>query len=135
MPNEGVGFFMVHHLEGHHLRFDLKRLILDSYFPGSPPNAPEPHAAAGRQLRRFTGKYRATPYCHSCEAGGPFVQDFEVTANQDGTMSLWDERWVEVSPLYFVSADGRKHFAFTKDPSGRIIGLTGGSWRVLERLE
>jgi CubicO group peptidase (beta-lactamase class C family) len=136
LPNEGVGFFVVHHLEGRSLRFDLRQLILDSYFPGSPlPKPPQSRPAAARRLGRFAGKYRASIYCHSCEGGGPEVQDFQVTANQDGTITAWQERWVEVSPLYFVSADGRKHLGFVEDGAGRIQGLTRGSWRVLERID
>ena len=33
LPEEGVGFFVVHHLEGSNLRFDLRQAILDRYFP------------------------------------------------------------------------------------------------------
>jgi CubicO group peptidase (beta-lactamase class C family) len=77
LPNEGVGFFVVHHLEGGNLRFDIRKLILDTYFPGTPaPRPPEPQPAAAGGLRRFAGTYRASIYCHSCEGGGPGVQDF-----------------------------------------------------------
>jgi hypothetical protein len=55
--------------------------------------------------------------------------------NQDGTISVWDQRWVEVSPLYFVSADGQKHLGFAQDRTGHIVGLSAGSWRVLERVD
>ncbi|MEO7476894.1 MAG: hypothetical protein ABIY46_16340 [Gemmatimonadales bacterium] len=53
---------------------------------------------------------------------------------QIGTLSLWGERWIPAGQLYFVSADGRKHLGFAEDRAGRIVGLTGGSWRVLERV-
>jgi hypothetical protein len=66
---------------------------------------------------------------------GPNVQDFEIIAQPDGTISLWGDRWIEAGPLYFVSADGRKHIGFTEDSTGRIVAVTGGSWRVLERLK
>jgi len=62
------------------------------------------------------------------------VQDFEVRANDDGTISEWDARWVEVSPLYFVRADGRGRIGFAADSTGRIVALTAGSWRVVERV-
>jgi hypothetical protein len=39
-----------------------------------------------------------------------------------------------VSPLYFVRADGRARLGFAADSAGRIIALTRGSWRVLERI-
>ena len=135
LPNEGVGLFVVHHLEGRNLRFDIRRLILDRYFPGPPPaKPPEPQPAAAPRLRRFAGTYRASIYCHSCKGDGPPVQDFEVTAKPDGTIGVWDDRWVEQSPLYFVNLDGTKHLGFAQDGAGRILGLTAGSWRVLERI-
>jgi CubicO group peptidase (beta-lactamase class C family) len=135
MPREGVGFFVVHHLEGRNLRFDLRQRILDRYFPRlRPPDIPVADSSAAPRLRRFAGTYRASIYCHSCKAGGPNIQDFEITANRDGTISIWGERWVEVSPLYFVSINGQKHLGFAEDRTGQIVGLTGGSWRVLERV-
>ena len=86
-------------------------------------------------MRRFAGTYRASIFCHSCPGGGPNVQDFEVAANDDGTIKVWDQRWVEVSPLYFVSSDGRGRIGFAEDKAGRIFALTAGSWRVLERVD
>jgi hypothetical protein len=59
---------------------------------------------------------------------------FEVTVNGDGSISVWDKRWFEVSPRFFVSADGRSRIGFAEDPGGQIFALTAGSWRVLERV-
>ena len=135
LPDEGVGIFVVHHLEGSNLRFDLKRAILDRFFPDRRPGSiPTPNPEAVARMRRFAGTYRANNYCHTCADGGPNVQDFEVTANDDGTIGVWDDRWVEVSPLYFVRADGRRRIGFAEDSTGRIVALTAGSWKVVERV-
>ncbi len=135
LPEHGVGFFTVHHLEGTNLRYAIRRAILDRFFPDQRVvSLPEPRADAAGGLRRFAGKYRASIFCHSCPDGGPNVQDFDVQANGDGTLTVWDQRWVEVSPLYFVRLDGRAHIGFAADESGRITALSGGSWRVLERI-
>ena len=134
LPDERVGFFAVHHLEGSNLRFDLRQLILDRYFPDSRPHRkPVPRAESADRLRRFAGTYRASIFCHSCRDGGANVQEFEVTANDDGTITIWDQRWVETSPLYFESIDGGGRLGFAQDTHGRIFALTAGSWRVLER--
>jgi len=135
LPDEGVGFFVVHHLESRNLRFDVRRAVLDRFFPDQrPPKVPAAQSESAERLTRFAGKYRANNFCHSCPGGGPNVQDFKVEANDDGTITLWDTRWVEVSPLYFVGVDGRGRIGFAEDKSGRIIAVTAGAWRVLERI-
>lgn len=136
MPKQGVGFFIVHHLESNNLRFKLRQAILDRYFPDSRSiKVPVPDPKSAASLRRFAGKYRGNIFCHTCPGGGPNVQDFEVAANDDGTISIWGDRWVEVSPLYFVSADGRSRIGFAEDKAGRITALSAGSWKVLERTD
>ncbi len=130
-----MAFFVAHHLEGSNLRFDVKQCILDRYFPDRRPvQVPTPRADDSGRLRRFAGLYRANIFCHSCPDGGPNVQDFDVRANDDGTITVWDQRWVPVDSLYFASLDGRRHIAFAGDAGGRITALTAGSWRVLERI-
>jgi CubicO group peptidase (beta-lactamase class C family) len=136
LPRQGVGFFIVHHLESNNLRFQVRQAILDRYFPDTREvKAPVPDPASAAGLRRFAGRYRANIFCHTCPGGGPNVQDFEVEANDDGTISIWGDRWVEVSPLYFVSANGRSHIGFAEDKAGRITALSAGSWKVLERID
>ncbi len=136
LPDEGVGFFVVHHLESQDLRFDVRRAILDRYFPDERSlRVPVPKSEAAERLRRFAGTYRANNFCHSCPDGGPNVQDFEVEANGDGTITVWGDRWVEVSPLYFLSVDGKRRLGFAEDNSGRIVALSAGSWRVVERID
>lgn len=57
-----------------------------------------------------------------------------MSANDNGTLTVWDDQWTQVEPLYFVSPDGRRRFGFKEDESGRIVALTAGSWRVPERI-
>jgi CubicO group peptidase (beta-lactamase class C family) len=135
LPDEGVGFFVAHHLESTNLRFDVKRRILDRYFPDRRPiQTPTPQTDLAGRLRRFAGVYRANAFCHSCRDGGPPVQDFDVRANKDGTIDVWDQRWAPVDSLYFATLDGRRHIGFSEDAGGKITALTAGSWRVLERI-
>ena len=136
LPDQGIGFFIVNHLEGSNLRFNLRKAILDRYFPDRRSlTVPTPDPNASGRLARFAGTYRASAWCHTCPAGEGFVQDFEVTVDHDGALSIWDSRWVEVSPLYFVRADGKSRLGFAEDRTGRVFGLTRGSWRVLERVK
>lgn len=57
-----------------------------------------------------------------------------MKTNKDGTISVWDQKWFPVEPLYFTNTDGRRHIGFKQGGDGEIIALTAGSWRVLERI-
>jgi len=81
------------------------------------------------------GTYRANIWCHSCPFDPDRVQDFRVTANDDGSITVWDEKWIEVAPLFFRSArDATRRIGFHEDAQGNVTALTSGSWMVLERL-
>lgn len=135
LPEHGVGFFIVHHLESNNLRFDLRQAILDRYFPDTRElKPPVPDPAKAESLKRFAGMYRANIFCHSCSSEQP-VQDFEVEANADGTITVWGDRWVEVSPLYFVGADGKGRIGFAENKNGRITAMSAGSWKVVEKID
>ena len=134
LPEHGIGFFIVHHLESNNLRFEVRQAILDRYFPDRRElQAPAPDPANAERMKRFAGTYRANIFCHSCSVEQP-VQDFEVEANGDGTITVWGSRWVEASPLYFVGTDGKGHIGFAEDGSGRITAMSAGSWKVVERI-
>ena len=135
VPDERVGFVVVHHLEGSTLRFAVKRAILDRYFPDRRAlHAPKPSpTASAERARRFAGEYLANNYCRSCPGGAASAQRFAVEALPDGTLRLWDTRWIETAPLLFVSEDGKRRIGFREDESGRIVAISAGSWKVLER--
>ncbi len=67
-------------------------------------------------------------------AGAQQLPEFTVTANADGTITLTGKRWVEVSPFFFRSTDGKERLGFAADSAGRVMHLTGGSWKVMERV-
>jgi CubicO group peptidase (beta-lactamase class C family) len=135
LPDENVGFFVVHHLEGTNLRYTVERTILDRYFPEVRSREVEKRENLNPdELGRFAGKYRANNFCHSCPDAGPNVQDFEVKANTDGSITVWDQKWFPVEPLYFVNEKGNRHIGFKEDAKGEIVALTAGSWKVLERI-
>jgi CubicO group peptidase (beta-lactamase class C family) len=134
LPDENAGFFVVHHREGADLRFDLRKAILDRYFPDRRlVRKPVPNRRAARHLQEFAGTYRGNIYCHSCQ-DPPGMQDFQFTANDDGTITIWGRKYAEVSPLYFVSLDGRGSVGFKRDAEGRVVASSGGSWRVVEKI-
>jgi CubicO group peptidase (beta-lactamase class C family) len=135
LPDHETGFFIAAHREGADLRWPVRKAILDRWFPRKdPPQAPKANPAARARLKRLEGTYRGNIWCHTCPFDASRVQDVKVTLNDDGSINVWDEKWIEVEPLFFRSADGRRRLGFHEDAKGKITALTSGSWMVMERL-
>jgi CubicO group peptidase (beta-lactamase class C family) len=131
MPDENVGILVVHHLEGTNLRFALKQAFLDRYYPDRRPS-PQPRGVV-QDLSPYVGVYLPNNYCRTCAEGAGNAPRFPITANADGSLGLWDDRWIEAAPLLFVSSSGRRRIGFLRDSSGNVIAVSAGAWRVLER--
>src|SRR5688572_6972997 len=138
LPGRKLGVFVAGHREGGDLRFTVTRAVLDRLAPAPDP-AKRPvsmHAsreAAARAAARYAGHYRANIVCHTC-ANPRRQTEIDVVANQDGSLSAFNGRFIEVSPRFFRSEDGSRRFGFREDALGRITHLTVGSWQVLERV-
>ena len=135
LPDHETAFYVVAHLEDADLRSPLRKAILDRWFPNpNPAPAPKPNPAAASHLKRLEGTYRGNIWCHTCPFDPARVQDVKVKANEDGTITVWDEKWIEAEPLFFRSPDGKRRIGFAEDTNGNIIALTAGSWMVMERI-
>ena len=138
LPARNLGVFVASHREGSNLRFTVTRAVLDRLAP-APEAAKRPvpmHAsreAAARSAARYAGHYRANIVCHTC-ANPRQMGEADVVANQDGSLSAFNGRFIEVSPRFFRSDDGSRRFGFHEDSLGRITHLTVGSWQVMERV-
>jgi CubicO group peptidase (beta-lactamase class C family)/ketosteroid isomerase-like protein len=138
LPRRNLGVFVASHREGSDLRFTVTRAVLDRLAPVRDPvtrpgSMHTSRDAAARAVARYAGHYRANIVCHSCASPRP-VAEVDVLANQDGTLSAFNGRFVEVSPRFFRSEDGSRRFGFREDSLGRITHLTFGSWQVMERV-
>lgn len=134
LPDHETGFYVVAHREGADLRSPVRKAILDRWFPGPAPQPPVADRTAAPHLKTLEGTYRANIWCHTCPFDPARVQDARVTLNGDGSINVWDERWIEVEPFFFRSPDGRRRIGFHADANGHITALTSGSWMVMERL-
>ena len=132
LPEHGTAFFVVAHREGADLRSPLRKAILDRWFPRAVP-VPKP-VLHKKDMQRFAGKYRGNIWCHTCPFDPERVFDVDVKVNADGSLQSMDERWIEVEPLFFRSADGMRRIGFAADKDGKITAMTAGSWLVYERL-
>ena len=135
LPEHDAAFFVVAHREGADLRSPVRKVILDRWFPRAAPVAkPVPDPKAVPRLQRYAGKYRGNIWCHTCPFDASRVFDVDVTVNADGSLQSMDERWYEVEPRFFRSADGTRRIGFAEDANGKVTAMTAGSWLVYERL-
>ena len=135
VPEEGTGFFIVHHGEGHNLRFRVKQALLDALYPDPEPRtAPAPDPKSVAALREYAGKYQSTLACRTCPST-PGASPFEVSVRDDGSLELWGQRWVAVGKDRFIRIDGEARLAFGRDAGGHITTVSGGSWRVADRID
>jgi CubicO group peptidase (beta-lactamase class C family)/ketosteroid isomerase-like protein len=138
IPGRNLGVFVASHREGSDLRYTVTRAVLDRLAPApDPPRRPTSmhpsRDVAAQSAVRYAGHYRANIVCHTC-ASPRRVSEADVVANEDGTVSAFNGRFIEVSPRFFRSEDGSRRFGFHEDSLGRITHLTLGAWQVLERV-
>ena len=135
LPEHETGFYVVAHREGANLRDAVRTAILNRWFPlTNPALAPKADPSAAKRLQRLAGTYRGNIWCHTCPFDPDRVQDARVTVNADGTLSGWGTKWIEVSPLFFRTPDGKRRIGFHEDANGNITAMTSGAWMVMERL-
>ncbi|REJ77638.1 MAG: class A beta-lactamase-related serine hydrolase [Acidobacteria bacterium] len=129
LPEKDLGIFVASNIEQGRLMSGMKQAVLDYFYPvSSSPDDPEEFA----KLKRFEGRYRWDVYCHTCppDSRGFFPRPFEVTLNNDSTISFFGNRWKPVGHLTFkaILNDDREIFAaFKEDESGNITFLFHGS--------
>jgi hypothetical protein len=132
LPDKQEGFFIVHHGEGGDLRFQVKDALLDALYPEPRPTVPGPDPADLPRLREYAGRYISSLACRSCPDAAE--NGFDVAVNPDGSLQLWGRKWLPLRRDLFIRDDGRRLLGFSRDASGRIDSLSGGSWRVADRL-
>jgi CubicO group peptidase (beta-lactamase class C family) len=140
-PRERLGIFVAANIENSGFPVAVRNAIVDHGLPPKETRRVEPLAASRKDLSRFAGSYRNDIWCHSCPAGarGFLPSPVTVTANDDGTLSLWGARWVQVEPLLFALPSGSLDngevvVAFREDAAGRITHFFNGAWSH-ERVE
>jgi hypothetical protein len=132
MPEKRTGFFIVNHGEGSDLRFRVKQALLDALYPAKPASVPTPEPKNAPALAEYAGRYISSIACRTCTVSED--QIFVVKAQPDGTLSLWGQTWLPLRRDLFIRDDGKRTLGFARDEQSRIISVTGGSWRVADRL-
>lgn len=132
IPQEDAGFFIVSHGEGSDLRFRVRQALLDRLWPAPAEQVPPPDPAAAPRLQEYAGRYLSSMVCRTCP--GDAAEVFELAVEGDGTLRFWGQRWIPLARDLFIRDDGRRRLGFSRDAAGRIASVSGGSWRVADRL-
>jgi hypothetical protein len=132
LPDKREGFFIVNHGEGSDLRFRVRDALLDALHPAPRQAVPAPRSDDVAKLEEYAGRYVSSLACRSCPADDD--QMFLVEAHAEGRLRLWGQTWLPLGRDLFVRDDGRRLLGFSRDSSGRIDSVSGGSWRVADRL-
>jgi CubicO group peptidase (beta-lactamase class C family) len=132
MPDKHAGLFIVNHGEGSDLRFRVKQALLDALYPAKPVAVPAADAKNPPALAEYAGRYISSITCRTCTLSDD--QIFVVKSQPNGTLSLWGQTWVPLRRDLFVREDGKRLLGFARDEGNKIVSVTGGSWRVADRL-
>lgn len=126
MPEHDFGIFTAVNKESTNLHDLIKEGLIRRFFPLKDKTAIATGSPELRKnLERFAGSYRWVPYCHSCKDSSAFnAQSFKMTVTDDGQLSFFAGKWVQVKPLVFQLTDGvlagQVNVAFREDREGRI---------------
>ena len=141
-PEQRLGIFVACNREVNGLQDRVRNAILNHYFPVRQDAETVRRQATQirERLDRFAGRYRADYYCHTCAEGarGYVPPAFDITANDEGTLSFWGGRWRQVEPLLFQLVSGQLDngevvVAFREGRSGQITHMLNGIY-AHERL-
>ena len=132
LPEKHEGFFIVNHGESGDLRYRVKQALLDALYPAEAPSVPAADAKNAPALAEYAGRYISSITCRTCPLSDDQV--FVVKTQPNGTLSLWGQTWVPLRRDLFIRDDGKRLLGFARDEKSRIVSVTGGSWRVADRL-
>ena len=132
MPDKHEGFFIVNHGESGDLRYRVKQALLDALYPAKAVSVPAADAKNVPALNEYAGRYISSITCRTCTLDDDQV--FVVKTQPNGTLSLWGQTWVPLRKDLFIRDDGQRLLGFARDEKSRIVSVTGGSWRVADRL-
>jgi CubicO group peptidase (beta-lactamase class C family) len=145
MPDDHVGFFASYNSAGKGDDSGPEALwehFLDRYFPYQPPASPRLANSYG-DIRKIVGRYWSSRRSQTniMAIAGALDQP-EVWANSDGTISMEGmtdfagvpERFEEIAPMLFHQVHGQDHIGFTKGFNGGTRLVTDFPFRVGQRV-
>lgn len=113
--------------------------FVDHYFPPADVEVGQPGSISSPDIQSFQGIYRTAQISRATFEKTIKFLDFgsKVTANEDGTLSVKDSRWIHIEPLTFQKEGGSDLLVFkTKDGSlDSVINYLFIDNEALEKLK
>ena len=140
IPDQGLGLFTACNTENTRLHDFVKESVVDRFYPLTEiPKLIQPADSLQQRLDRFAGEYRWNVYCHTCDSTVFKPASFKVVSNNDGTISFFAGKWVQIKPLVFQLADGKLAgqviVAFRENDEGAISHFFLGGPFTYEKIK
>ncbi len=130
LPSEGLGIFVAFNGDGGTQAYmDVVQGFFDRYYPAGSPGTPVPIAGYRERAKDYAGTYYSTRTAYTTfeKIAGGLSQQYDVTANPNGTISIAGRTFVEVQPRYFEELNGTMRLVFSENADSRIQYLFVGS--------
>lgn len=122
IPEEKVGLFVSYNgPNADEARSELRQAFLDRYYPYE-YKAAEPMEGYKERARRYEGSFmeaRTAEY-NSDKLAFALSRAKKVTANEDGSITFRDTKYVEVEPLVFSEVSGQGVLVFKENEKGEV---------------
>ncbi len=121
VPDECLGIFVAFNGDqGAWAYTDVLQGFFDRYYPAGSPVTPEPMAGYQERASGYAGTYYSTRTAFTTieKIVGGLSQQYDVTANPNGTISIVGHTFVETQPGYFEELNGTVKMVFRDSPDG-----------------
>ncbi|UII76242.1 beta-lactamase family protein [Flagellimonas sp. HMM57] len=132
VPEINLGIFVVHHHENTNLRAKVVSQVLEHFGTNDVINTnPE---RMHSYVSDFAGTYKWMSNCYTCPDSDQ-QPTYEITANDDNTLSGFGRKFYQVEPLLFKSYDGKRIMGFLQNENGKIKYMSLGNVNAFEKME
>ncbi len=132
VPEINLGIFVIHHHENTNLRDKVVSQVLEHF--GTKTVINPNHKRMNNDISKFVGNYKWMSNCYTCPDSDQ-QPTYELTKNDDNTLSGFGRKFYQVEPLLFKSYDGKRIMGFSQTESGKIKYMSLGNVNAFEKVE
>ncbi|UZO79956.1 beta-lactamase family protein [Aquimarina sp. ERC-38] len=132
VPEINLGVFVVHHHENTGLRKKVISQVLKHFGTDNIVNSnPE---RMHEDVSEFAGNYKWMSDCYTC-SNYEQQKTYELSANNDSTLSGFSRKFYQVEPLLFKSYDGKRIMGFKRSEDKKIRYMSLGNVNAFEKID